>query len=143
MNVKEKQLQSSKQALFNALTGMAMFTLAATFPELAFAQAGQGVANVAQDLATNVNQGILPVISIGSYVGGTILGISTLLDAKKASENFSQFQGGMPKLATKGVVAAGLFSLPTVMKDVQDSMFNQGGQANFSEAAFQKSTVTN
>lgn len=132
--------ESSKTALLNALTAMAMLTIASVFPEVAQA-AGTGGAAVANDLAANVNQGVLPVISIGSYVGGTVFGISTLLDAKKYSENPSQ-NGPLGKIVTKGVVAAGLFSLPTVMNDIQDSLFNRNQAAEFSKTKFSTTTIT-
>jgi hypothetical protein len=136
------QMNASTNALMNAMTAMAMFTIAAVFPDVAMAggSAQQGAAAVAQDVATNVNQGILPIISIGSYVGGTVFGISTLLDAKKYSENPGS-NGPLGKVLTKGAVAAGLFSLPTVMNNIQDSLFNQGGQAEFSDTKFNSTTV--
>ena len=131
-----KQLESSKNALMNAMAAMAMFTLAAVFPELAMAADAQGAKDIAQGIADNVNQGVLPVISIGSYVGGTVFGISTLLDAKKYSENPAS-NGPLGKIVTKGAVAAGLFSLPTVMGDVQNSLFQNGDKAQYNKTSFQ------
>ncbi len=133
-----KQLETSKAALLNAVVAMGMFTLAVAFPEMAFAQgtvptantASGGVQNLVNDVTGNLS-GVLPAFSAAAYVGGTVFGISTLLDAKKYSENPSGFQGGVPKIVTKGAVAAGLFSLPSVIGTVKDSFFNGTAQPQY------------
>ena len=132
-----KQVETSKTALLNAVVAMGMFTLAVVFPEMAFAQQvptpntpSGGVQNLVNDVTGNLS-GVLPAFSAAAYVGGTVFGISTLLDAKKYSENPSGFQGGVPKIVTKGAVAAGLFSLPSLIGTVKDSFFNGTPQANY------------
>ena len=138
--MKIMKFEISKAALINAGVALGMFTLAMIIPDIAHAQSAtgnaitnysstqtsKGVKGLVNETVGNLSD-ILPAFSAAAYLGGTIFAISTLLDAKKYSEDPGQFKGGIPKIVVKGAVAAGLFSLPSLTATVADSFFNSEG----------------
>ena len=137
-----KKFEISKQAMINAGVAFGFAAVAIAFPDLAHAAPGaftgtsqtptQGVQNLVAETTSNLSQ-VLPAFSAAAYLGGTIFAVSTLLDAKKYSEDPGQFKGGIPKIVTKGAVAAGLFSLPSVTATVAGSFFTNQGNVNYEQ----------
>ena len=146
-----KKFEISQQALINASLAFGLFAMAVAFPDLAHAAppgdtgitSSQtptlGVSNLVRETTSNLSQ-VLPAFSAAAYLGGTIFAVSTLLDAKKYSEDPAGFKGGIPKIVVKGAVAAGLFSPPSVIATVASSFFTNNGQ-EFYEQLNQKLTV--
>lgn len=125
--------QTSTNALLNALTAVAMFSIAAVMPEVA--NAAQDFKQLTSNAATQSN-GILQIVQVGSYIGGTIMGVSTLMDAKKYSENPAS-NGPLGKVLGKGAVSAGLLSAPTILATLQDSLINgQTTKVQYSDTQF-------
>ena len=122
--------QGSTTALLNALTAVAMFSVAAIMPELAFAQGGTDFKALTSQAAGESN-GILQIVQVGSYIGGTILGVSTLMDAKKYSDN----PGGssLGKVVGKGAVSAALLSAPTILANIQNSLITNQSKVQFQD----------
>jgi len=132
--MKKYMNQANTTALLNAFTAVAMFSVAALVPELAYAQ--QDFKALTTQAAGQSN-GILQIVQVGSYIGGTIMGVSTLLDAKKYSENPAQ-NGPLGKVIGKGAVAAALLSAPYVLENLQNTFITGTtavGPATFNGAA--------
>ena len=127
--------QGSTTALLNALTAVAMFSLAAFMPELALAQSSTDFKGLTNNAVTQSN-GILQIVQVGCYIGGTIMGVSTLMDAKKYSENPAS-NGPLGKVIGKGAVSAGLLSAPTILANIQNSLVGTG-QQQVTPQTFQK-----
>ena len=124
--MKKYMNQNNTTALFNALAAFAVFSVAATVPEMA--QAAQDFKALTTQAAGESN-GILQVVQVGSYIGGTIMGVSTLMDAKKYSDNPGG--GSLGKVVGKGAVAAALLSAPTVLANIQSSLLTEKDTVEF------------
>ena len=140
--MKIMKFEISTAAMVHASIALGVAAAVVAFPHLAHAAPGfftgpsqtppQGVKNLVAETTSNISQ-VLPAFSAAAYLGGTIFAVSTLLDAKKYSEDPAGFKGGIPKIVTKGAVAAGLFSLPSVIATVGGSFFTASGTNQYEQ----------